>query len=162
LGVKNKKGFYIYDEDNEIIDVNKDIDKIYQKFLMKRREAHSNFNEILENKNNSKYLVDRVIFLLINEATNVLFEKIVKFPEDIDLILIFTLGFPKFRGGLLSYTDELIHNKSLNSKFRKLVENFGKRYKPTVLIKQMNYSNQLFFQNRIFLNSIISKVKPKL
>ena len=47
----------------------------------------------------------RVVIPMINEAANILEEKIVADAATVDLGLIFGIGFPPFRGGLLRYAD---------------------------------------------------------
>ena len=47
----------------------------------------------------------RVFLPMINEAANILEEKIVDDAGTVDLGLIFGIGFPPFRGGLLKYAD---------------------------------------------------------
>ena len=47
----------------------------------------------------------RVILPMINEAAYILEEGIVETASDVDLGLIFGIGFPPFRGGLLRYAD---------------------------------------------------------
>ena len=47
----------------------------------------------------------RVFLPMINEAANILDEKVVEDAGTVDLGLIFGIGFPPFRGGLLKYAD---------------------------------------------------------
>jgi 3-hydroxyacyl-CoA dehydrogenase len=49
----------------------------------------------------------RLVFAMINEAADLLEEGIAESARDIDLISIRDLGFPRSRGGLLSYADEI-------------------------------------------------------
>ena len=48
----------------------------------------------------------RVILPMINEACFILDDKIVEGADQVDLGLIFGIGFPPFRGGLCKYADE--------------------------------------------------------
>ncbi len=50
-------------------------------------------------------LQERVFGLMINEAARCLDEGIVATAADLDLALVFGIGFPPFRGGLLRYAD---------------------------------------------------------
>ena len=47
----------------------------------------------------------RMILPMINEASHILDEGIVDTALDVDLGLVFGIGFPPFRGGLLRYAD---------------------------------------------------------
>ena len=43
---------------------------------------------------------------MINEAANVVFEKIARRPSDIDVAKLFGYGFPRYRGGPMKYADQ--------------------------------------------------------
>jgi len=44
---------------------------------------------------------------MINEAANILHEGIATSAADIDLVLVHGYGFPRWRGGLMHYADQL-------------------------------------------------------
>ena len=44
---------------------------------------------------------------MINEAANILYEGIAVSAADIDLALVHGYGFPRWRGGLMHYADQL-------------------------------------------------------
>jgi 3-hydroxyacyl-CoA dehydrogenase len=50
---------------------------------------------------------ERVLTAMINEAANILDEGIAGSAADIDLVTIHGYGFPRWRGGLIHYADEL-------------------------------------------------------
>ena len=90
LGKKNGKGFYTYDEKGKQLDVNPEMQALLpsKKLVMDETTIQM-----------------RVFLPMINEASNILEEKIVDGPGTVDLGLIFGIGFPPFRGGLLRYAD---------------------------------------------------------
>lgn len=90
LGKKNGKGFYLYDEKGKHTEVNPEILK-----LLPSKEKSMDETTIQM----------RVILPMINEAANILQENIVSDAATVDLGLIFGIGFPPFRGGLLRYAD---------------------------------------------------------
>ena len=90
LGKKSGRGFYLYDEKGKQAEVNPDALKLLP-------SQKSNMDETS--------IQMRVILPMINEAANILDEKIVEKAETVDLGLIFGIGFPPFRGGLLRYAD---------------------------------------------------------
>lgn len=90
LGKKNGKGFYIYDDKGKHTQVNPDVIKLLPK---KSKEMDETTIQM------------RLILPMINEAANILEEKIVEDAQTVDLGLIFGIGFPPFRGGLLRYAD---------------------------------------------------------
>lgn len=90
LGKKNNKGFYLYDEKGKHTEVNPEMRKLLPS---KTKEMDDTTIQM------------RVILPMINEAANILDEKIVDDAATVDLGLIFGIGFPPFRGGLLRYAD---------------------------------------------------------
>lgn len=90
LGKKNKKGFYTYDDNGKSLGVNSDMLKLLPS----------------SNKAMDETTIQmRLVLPMINEAANILGEKIVADAASVDLGLIFGIGFPPFRGGLLWYAD---------------------------------------------------------
>lgn len=90
LGKKNNKGFYLYGEDGKQGEVNKEM------------------QELLPNKKidmDETQIQMRLVLPMINEAARILDEKVVEDAATVDLGLIFGIGFPPFRGGLLRYAD---------------------------------------------------------
>ena len=90
LGKKSGIGFYKYDEKG------------------KPAGENGQLKELLPKKAKSMDQVDiqmRVFLPMINEAAVILDEGIVDHARTVDLGLIFGIGFPPFRGGLLRYAD---------------------------------------------------------
>lgn len=90
LGKKNKKGFYLYDDNGKQLNVNPEAQAILPSKSISMDETTIQM---------------RVFLPMINEAANILEEKIVEDAGTVDLGLIFGIGFPPFRGGLLRYAD---------------------------------------------------------
>ena len=44
---------------------------------------------------------------MINEAANILFDGIAATASDVDIVLVNGYGFPRWRGGLLHYADQI-------------------------------------------------------
>ncbi len=90
LGKKTNKGFYLYDESGKEMGPNDEAMKL------------------LPNKSKKMSEIDiqmRVFLPMINEAASCLGDGIVDLASQVDLSLIFGIGFPPFRGGLLRYAD---------------------------------------------------------
>ncbi len=49
--------------------------------------------------------LNRLLYLMVNEAGRCLEEKVVAAPEDVDTGMVFGTGFPPFRGGLCKWAD---------------------------------------------------------
>jgi 3-hydroxyacyl-CoA dehydrogenase/enoyl-CoA hydratase/3-hydroxybutyryl-CoA epimerase/3-hydroxyacyl-CoA dehydrogenase/enoyl-CoA hydratase/3-hydroxybutyryl-CoA epimerase/enoyl-CoA isomerase len=88
-------------------------------------------------------LTNRLFLPMLLEATRVLQEKIVRDPRDVDLGLIFGLGFPPFRGGLLFWADTLGAAKIVE--MLKPLEPLGERFKPTPLLLEMAAKGGKFY-----------------
>ena len=91
LGKKNKKGFYLYSEQG------------------KKTEGNEGISELLPHKKikmSDDEIQKRLIYPMINEAGHLLSEKIVDKAGDVDMALVFGVGFPPFKGGLLHFADE--------------------------------------------------------
>lgn len=90
LGKKSQKGFYLYDEKGKQQGVNPEAEGMLPKDKISMDETTIQM---------------RVVLPMINEAANILEENIVDSAATVDLGLIFGIGFPPFRGGLLRYAD---------------------------------------------------------
>lgn len=88
-------------------------------------------------------LMDRLFLPMLLEATRVIEAKIVRDVRDIDLGLIFGLGFPPFKGGLMFWADT-IGAKQLVERLKPW-EDLGVRYKPTELLLEMAASGKKFY-----------------
>jgi 3-hydroxyacyl-CoA dehydrogenase / enoyl-CoA hydratase / 3-hydroxybutyryl-CoA epimerase len=89
LGKKSGVGFYVYDENGKSQGINEEMNSLLSQ----------------DKKMDKTEIQMRVILPMINEAAYILEEGIVDTASDVDLGLIFGIGFPPFRGGLLRYAD---------------------------------------------------------
>jgi 3-hydroxyacyl-CoA dehydrogenase/enoyl-CoA hydratase/3-hydroxybutyryl-CoA epimerase/3-hydroxyacyl-CoA dehydrogenase/enoyl-CoA hydratase/3-hydroxybutyryl-CoA epimerase/enoyl-CoA isomerase len=88
-------------------------------------------------------LTARLFLPMVLEATRILEEKIVRDVRDVDLGLIFGLGFPPFRGGLLFWADTLGAAKIVE--MLKPFEAMGTRMKPTPLLLELAKTGRKFY-----------------
>lgn len=88
-------------------------------------------------------IVERMMLPMIIECSRCLEEKIVESPIEVDLGLIYGLGFPPFRGGALKYADS-IGLKNLVALAAKY-QNLGKLYEPTAQMKQLASEGKGFY-----------------
>jgi 3-hydroxyacyl-CoA dehydrogenase / enoyl-CoA hydratase / 3-hydroxybutyryl-CoA epimerase len=116
LGAKTKAGFYEY--------AGRDV------------YANSHVTSMLENNNKiieDEEIVQRCIYIMINEASRCLEENIVKDASIIDFAMIAGTGFPAYKGGLLSYANE-IGLKNILESLRKFEKEHGSRFTPSNLL----------------------------
>jgi len=130
LGKKSGKGFYIYDEKGKPTGPNEEALAILGSARKKMSETDIQM---------------RVFLPMINEASYILDDGIVEKPSDVDLGLIFGIGFPPFRGGLLRYAD----GEGLERIF-KAIEKYSQevsanRYAPSPFLKKLVDDKKKFY-----------------
>jgi 3-hydroxyacyl-CoA dehydrogenase/enoyl-CoA hydratase/carnithine racemase len=86
----------------------------------------------------------RLFLPMLLEATRVLEDGIVRNARDVDLGLIFGIGFPPFRGGLLFWADTVGAGEIVEQ--LKPLEHLGERAKPTPLLLELAASGGKFYQ----------------
>lgn len=85
----------------------------------------------------------RLILPMLLEATRALAEEVVRDPRDVDLGLIFGIGFPPFKGGLLFWADQVGAPTILE--WLKPLEELGPRFAPTPLLQELAQRNGKFY-----------------
>ncbi|MCA9101784.1 MAG: enoyl-CoA hydratase/isomerase family protein [Planctomycetales bacterium] len=88
-------------------------------------------------------IVDRLFLPMVLEATRLIEDGIVRNVRDIDLGLIFGVGFPPFRGGLMFWADHL--GAATIMEKLKPYESIGERFRPTELLKKMATNDGKFY-----------------
>lgn len=89
-------------------------------------------------------IVDTHLALAINEAALMMEEGICDRPQDMDLAMIYGCGFPPYRGGILRHGDKW-GLKNVYSKLLELEKQYGPRFAPAGLIKDMAESGRTFY-----------------
>lgn len=94
-------------------------------------------------KLSEKQIVDRLFLPMLCEATRILEERKVRDARDVDLGLIYGIGFPPFKGGLLFWADTI--------GAAKIVERLqpwlplGPRFEPTSMLREMARTGKKFY-----------------
>ncbi len=78
---------------------------------------------------------DRLVLLMANEAVRCIEENVVESAAQLDLALIFGIGFPPFEGGILKYIDST-GVKVVCDKLEMLASVHGFRYEPCALLRK--------------------------
>ncbi len=86
---------------------------------------------------------ERIFALMINEAARCLDERIAASAGDMDLALVFGIGFPPFRGGLLRYADTL-GIATLVRELERLERDVGPRFAPCARLRRMADTGETF------------------
>ena len=129
-GRKNGKGFYQYQGRKR----GKPDVSLYQKISATGNKVTFGLEEIAE----------RSVLLMIKEATLCLEEKIIDRPDLLDAALIFGIGFPPFRGGLLRYADKL-GAKTIVEKLGGYAKKYGERFTPSKSLIAMAQEGKKFY-----------------
>jgi 3-hydroxyacyl-CoA dehydrogenase / enoyl-CoA hydratase / 3-hydroxybutyryl-CoA epimerase len=130
LGKKASKGFYLYDADGKQTSVNPEIQALLPSKKVSMDETTIQM---------------RVFLPMINEAANILQDGITDSAETVDIGLIFGLGFPPFKGGLLKYAD-----REGLSRIGEAIEKFSQdvnaqRYAISPYLKELVAANKNFY-----------------
>ena len=131
LGKKSGSGFYQYNRKERQPDA-----EVYRVIA-----EHISAGETLP----AFEIQERCILVMINEAARCLEEEIVRHPRDVDIGMIFGTGFPPFRGGLLTYADNLGSGKVVGL-LEKYAEKYGDRFAPAGLLQDMAKGDKKFFE----------------
>jgi 3-hydroxyacyl-CoA dehydrogenase len=102
-------------------------------------------NNVLPKEMSQQDIIDSMLALGINEAALMIEEGICDRPQDMDLAMIYGTGFPPYRGGILRYADKW-GLKNVHEKLLKLEKQYGPRFKPAELVKEMAETEKTFYQ----------------
>ena len=131
LGQKNGLGFFSYKNKKQRAQPDPDVAAL----LAPHRTGEKKFA--------TDEMIYRLFLPMLLEATRVLEDGIVRDPRDVDLGLIFGLGFPPFKGGLLFWADRVGAAKLVE--LLKPFEKLGARFQSTPLLLEMAKTNKKFY-----------------
>ena len=97
-GKKNKKGYYIHSTDkkgNSKKERDPNMEGLLKDLGVKKDEGISDMT-----------IIERMMLPMLMESSRCLEDGIVNSPAEVDMALIYGLGFPPFRGGIFRWADE--------------------------------------------------------
>jgi 3-hydroxyacyl-CoA dehydrogenase/enoyl-CoA hydratase/3-hydroxybutyryl-CoA epimerase len=134
LGKKVQKGFYLYKDKNG--------KKVTKKLV--DESVYSLLNITIKDQKTNYELVQRCVFMMLNEAARCLDEGIIRNARDGDIGAIFGIGFPPFLGGPFHYMDTL-GAETLVSKLNLWSNEHGERFKPCEALVKMAETGMKFY-----------------
>lgn len=121
LGKKNGKGFYLYRDGKR-----GSADPAVAAMVTRGARPAGSLTD--------QMIVERCVLLMIKEAALCLEEGIIDRPDLLDAALIFGIGFPPFRGGLLRYADRL-GASAVVVKMEAYARSHGDRFLPSASLR---------------------------
>ncbi|MBA3483242.1 MAG: multifunctional fatty acid oxidation complex subunit alpha, partial [Pirellulales bacterium] len=97
-----------------------------------------------ERKFSAEEITDRLLLPMLLEATRVLEDGVAANVRDVDLALIYGIGFPPFRGGLFFWADTLGAAAILEK--LKAYNSLGERFAPTAMLTTIAQQNGKFYK----------------
>jgi len=137
FGQKTGRGFYIYEGRNKQEDPE----------VMQLATELAQANGVTQRDISDQEILERTIFMMINEGAQVLDEGIAYRSSDIDTIYCNGYGFPAYRGGPMQYADEIGLDTVLNAinKYRDQLGEYGEQwFKPAPLLQKLAAEGKSF------------------
>jgi len=106
FGQKTGRGFYRYDKGNRRGDEDPEVLEIIKLERQKKGLKPIKFSK--------EEIIRRYMAAMINEAADVVYEKIALRPSDVDVTKLYGYGFPRYRGGPMRYADSYGLNNVLS------------------------------------------------
>jgi len=139
FGQKNAKGFYAYVPDKKGVpkkEADPSVKEILAPLVLRDLSATITDQDI----------IDRMMLPLLIECSRCLEDRIVNTPVEVDLALVYGLGFPPFRGGPFRYADA-VGLKALCETAAKYAS-LGKLYEPTTQMLNLAEAGAGFHEAR--------------
>jgi len=131
-GNKNGKGFFDYVTDKKGRQKAQPSDEVEKILQSVSSPSQADIN-----------LADRLFLPMLLEATRLIEDGIVDDVRDVDLGLIYGIGFPPFRGGLFCWADT-IGAAAIVEKLKPYAD-LGKRYEPTTMLLEHAKADKKFY-----------------
>ena len=129
LGQKTGAGTYRYEEGNRKPIPDPETDKLIEAF---RKEQGITPREVTDQE-----ILERCMYVMINEGAKILDEGIADRSLDIDITWIYGYGFPAYRGGPMFWADQIGLDKILDAVKKYQKEVGGTQWEPSPLLEKL-------------------------
>lgn len=129
LGQKTQAGVYKYEEGSRKPIPDPEVEQLIAAF---RQEQGITPREITDQE-----ILERCMYVMINEGAKILEEGIADRSLDIDVVWIFGYGFPAYRGGPMFWADQIGLDSILDTVKRFHDTLGGEQWKPAALLEQL-------------------------
>lgn len=143
LGNKSGQGFYSYKNKKGKRMADPEVNSLLRPFMQ------GDGNDL-----NGEHLIARLFLPMLLEATHVLESRLVRDARDVDLGLIFGIGFPAFKGGLLFWADRQGLGKIIG--MLEPLSALGDRFAPTPYLHDLVSRGETFYKNSMPLEQEIA------
>ena len=134
LGKKNGRGFFDYGQGKK---KDRGVPSPEVTALLKKLATG-------DGKISQEQITDRLFLPMLLEATRLIEDGIVADVRDVDLGLIYGIGFPPFKGGLFFWADTL-GAQAIVERLKPYAD-LGKQYEPTSMLLEHAKSNRKFYE----------------
>ena len=127
-GRKTRKGWYRYEGDRRKPLPDPEFDEIAETYRSEHGLTPTTFTD--------KEILERCLLAAVNECAHILQEGIALRSSDIDTMWIHGFGFPRYRGGIMHYADQM----GLRRAYKKICtfhQEMGEQWKPSDLLKEL-------------------------
>ncbi|MCC5808854.1 MAG: enoyl-CoA hydratase/isomerase family protein [Ectothiorhodospiraceae bacterium] len=127
-GQKTGAGVYLYEEGNRKGKPDPEVEKLIDDY---RKEQGISPREVSDEE-----ILERNIYIMINEGAKILEEGIALRSSDIDVIYLYGYGFPAYRGGPMFYADS-VGVKTVYDRIVEFQKQYGDDWKPAPLLEKL-------------------------
>ncbi len=132
LGQKTGAGWYRYEKGDRTPIVDPEVHRIIKEVAQEKGFAQRTFSD--------EEILRRLLFSSVNEACKILEEGKALRASDIDVMWLNGFGFPRYRGGLMFWADQ-IGAREVYNQIAIWHQRYGARWKPSRLLQELAQSN---------------------
>jgi 3-hydroxyacyl-CoA dehydrogenase len=128
LGQKTGTGWYRYEKGDRTPIVDPEVHRIIRQVAEEKGYAQRAFSD--------EEILHRLLFSSVNEACKILEEGKALRASDIDVMWLNGFGFPRYRGGLMYWADQ-IGARAIYNQIAIWHQRYGARWKPSALLQHL-------------------------